>query len=38
MGPDAGDNVDLKFDFTGADTGRKWEIKTAQIPCNSAYT
>jgi len=38
MGPDSGDTVDIKFDFNGENTGRKWEIKVAQIPCNSDYT
>ena len=39
MGPDGSDTVDLKIDITTDDTNlNKWEIKVAQIPCNSMYS
>ena len=38
MGPDEGDTVDLEFKFDGENAQRKWEVKVAQIPCNSNYS
>lgn len=37
MGAGASDSAGLAFSFTGSSTSRKWEIKTAQIPCGSNY-
>jgi len=40
MGNDEGDNADIKVVVNGDAAGntRKWEIKVAQIPCNSDYS
>jgi len=39
MGPDASDTVDMKIDISTNDANaNKWEIKVAQIPCNSMYS
>jgi len=39
IGPDASDTVDLKLAVSTSDTNaNKWEIKVAQVPCNSMYS
>ena len=39
IGPDASDTVDLKLAVSTSDSNaNKWEIKVAQIPCNSMYS
>jgi len=39
IGPDASDTVDMKLTVASSDTNaNKWEIKVAQVPCNSMYS
>jgi len=39
MGPDGSDTVDLKMTIGSTDlNANKWEIKVAQVPCNSMYS
>jgi len=39
MGPDGSDTVDLKLTVASSDSNaNKWEIKVAQVPCNSMYS
>jgi len=40
IGQDASDSADIKVNINGDQPGetRKWEIKVAQIPCNSDYS
>jgi len=39
IGPDASDTVDLKLAVSSTDSNaNKWEIKVAQVPCNSMYS
>ena len=39
MGPDGTDTADLKISVASSDTNaNKWEIKVAQVPCNSMYS